>query len=115
MKKVSLFFFLFFVINISLNQKTKIAKLTFETAPTDTILVITDISYTIDNVEVTSKSQDYFTRTDGLNIFRMVKSVFNDNLDLGDYFFGAQNQFSKLLNQDNFPNKFIDKTHISLA
>lgn len=73
------------------NVSTKLAKLTFETDPTDTDPAITDISYTTSHTEFVDYSDpskpEYFTRTtDTLSAVS-----FNRTNDLGDYFFTAQN------------------------
>lgn len=77
-------------------QTTKIAKLTFETDPTDTDPSITDISYTTSIVEYSDigvgNAEDFFIRTkDGDQTGTDVATTYSytDPVDLGDYFFIA--------------------------
>lgn len=75
---------------------TKLAKLTFETDPTDTDPEITDISYTTSIVEYSDigvgDGEDFFIRTlDGDQAGSDVDAIYSyiDPVDLGDYFFIA--------------------------
>ncbi|MEP1487876.1 MAG: sialate O-acetylesterase [Algibacter sp.] len=81
---------------VSTPQTTKLAKLTFETDPTDTDPAITDISYTTSIVEYSDigvgDAEDFFIRTkDGDQTGSDVDAVYSyiDPVDLGDYFFIA--------------------------
>ena len=73
---------------VSNSQTTNLAKLTFETDPTDTDPAITDISYTTDKAEFSDGTRDYFIRTDGSDT--NATYTYTSNVDLGDYYFTAQ-------------------------
>ncbi|MEP3837292.1 MAG: T9SS type A sorting domain-containing protein [Algibacter sp.] len=87
MKKINVLLILVLTFNLGFSQ-TKLAKLTFETDPTDTDPAITDISYTLDRAENRDSGRRYFNRTDGSNI--SANFVYLKDNDLGDYFFAAQ-------------------------
>ncbi|MDN3664770.1 hypothetical protein ACFFU1_00905 [Algibacter miyuki] len=90
MKKAIVFFSLVFIFSFGFSQ-TKIAKLTFETDPTDTDPAITDISYTTSEPEFFDYSDasrpEYFFRSTN----NIPDVTFSKTNDLGDYFFAVQN------------------------
>ncbi|MGB5420085.1 T9SS type A sorting domain-containing protein [Algibacter sp.] len=102
MKKITLSLVLIFAFNLGFSQ-TKLAKLTFETDPSDTDPAITDISYTtnlsflatslpVPSGEYSDGDGDYFTRTyNGDVAGSQINSTYTYTkpVDLGDYFFAA--------------------------